>query len=163
MFYLPFNLLPYELLEELIQFMFNYIKTTPVDVIKETDDFLDIDLNNFTKETNLKKFFIRSLTKYLRAKPGSIFGGAGFGSNFRTLINTKANSTNLRLLKDEIETYISLFCEQYGSYFILDNIEYDMSLLDINKIKIILTIKMIDGGNLQVLNFDIKPEENYTT
>lgn len=123
-YYIPFSILSTEFLEQLSIFIPNVyfnnkaIKKdyTPL----KTQKLFDIT-ENFDKLFDPKEFFARTFSNFVKTKTNSIFCGEGFGSNLRNLIQRKATSVTLKLIKEEFKYFLSYFNTIYSSnYYLVD-------------------------------------------
>lgn len=135
------------------------------DILK-TDYLFDIDLkdsNKFSKKILVKNHFTESFNHYMLTLTNSIFCADGFGSNFRNLLQRKATKVTIKLLKEEIETYIYSFNNLYKSHFKLLFIGYNLTELNLKKIKINLVIDVEDETyNLDVDGPDVSSSSIFT-
>lgn len=123
-YYIPFSILSTEFLEQISIFIPNVYFNNKV--IKKdytplkTQKLFDIT-ENFDKLFDPKEFFARTFSNFVKTKTNSIFCGEGFGSNFRNLIQRKATSVTLKLIKEEFKYFLSYFNTIYSSnYYLVD-------------------------------------------
>lgn len=123
-YYIPFSILSTEFLEQISIFIPNVYFNNKV--IKKdytplkTEKLFDIT-ENFDKLFDPKEFFARTFSNFVKTKTNSIFCGEGFGSNLRNLIQRKATSVTLKLIKEEFKYFLSYFNTIYSSnYYLVD-------------------------------------------
>ena len=123
-YYIPFSILSTEFLEQISIFIPNVYFNNKV--IKKdytplkTQKLFDIT-ENFDKLFDPKEFFARTFSNFVKTKTNSIFCGEGFGSNLRNLIQRKATSVTLKLIKEEFKYFLSYFNTIYSSnYYLVD-------------------------------------------
>lgn len=123
-YYIPFSILSTEFLEQISIFIPNVYFNNKV--IKKdytplkTQKLFDIT-ENFDKLFDPKEFFARTFSNFVKTKTNSIFCGEGFGSNLRNLIQRKATSVTLKLIKEEFKYFLSYFNTLYSSnYYLVD-------------------------------------------
>lgn len=123
-YYIPFSILSTEFLEQLSIFIPNVYFNNKV--IKKdytplkTQKLFDIT-ENFDKLFDPKEFFARTFSNFVKTKTNSIFCGEGFGSNLRNLIQRKATTVTLKLIKEEFKYFLSYFNTIYSSnYYLVD-------------------------------------------
>lgn len=123
-YYIPFSIVSTEFLEQFSIFIPNVYFNNKV--IKKdytplkTEKLFDIT-ENFDKIFDPKEFFAKTFSNFVKTKTNSIFCGEGFGSNLRNLIQRKATSVTLKLIKEEFKYFLSYFNTIYSkNYYLVD-------------------------------------------
>ncbi len=149
-YYIPFSIVSTEFLEQFSIFIPNVYFNNKV--IKKdytplkTEKLFDIT-ESFDKLFDPKEFFAKTFSNFVKTKTNSIFCGEGFGSNFRSLIQRKATSVTLKLIKEEFKYFLSYFNTLYSkNYYLVDLYFEDAG----NKILKVVIIVSIDDSEYQL-------------
>lgn len=145
-YYIPFSIVSTEFLEQFSIFIPNVYFNNKV-IQKDytplkSDKLFDIT-TDFDKLFDPKEFFAKTFSNFVKTKTNSIFCGEGFGSNLRTLIQRKATSVTLKLIKEEFQYFLNYFNTLYrNNYYLVDLYFEDAGN---KRLKVVLIVSIEDS------------------